>query len=950
MLGFRLTKMKTFLLADLIILAIVIPSYFHTSSLVSNPAEFQVTELNLDSNWIQVGESVQISADVKNIGDKSGNYSVVLIIDDVAVESKDVQLSGGEKTEIVFTRTEQTEGTFVITIDDLTKTLKVTTEKPTKEADLKIINIVTSRQEAGIGEAITVSVTSTNTGDVAGDFSIELFVNDANQETKTISLDGGETTTTYFDFSKSIEGEYILKVEDTTTTFRVIADAEPAKPAEFQVTDLAVNPSLVTDNEIVEISTKVTNIGETTGDYTVNLKIDGSPQNSIDVTLPGQASEIVYFEVSKSISGTYHVEVNGLTDSFTVEGLEQASENTFIHGLTVSPYEVWEGETVNIKAKADNLANEQSTLHIRINIEEQGETIQTYTLAPGATDVPIELTVTAPEGTSEEKTTGFKIELVNVANQTNKLTGYFQVAPDGYHTLSINRSGGGSTPMVFTLDGETYESPYSELKPVGEYEIITDEIVELEHGVVEFDHWNDGVTDETRTLTLDRHLSVLANYIVISGYASCPSLYIWNGNNYTYITEVSNAGWLGYIDYITDEGDIFFGGGNPWDHVKLDKAQLQTKNDTGYEYFDIILFQQWDEIFYLDTAYLVAVDHPNDTDVYSTMVNYVNRGSYNEVYTVAKDNLLSPVSAVNQDGEDVLDIIAEIDNLFTPATNGVESPSWDNITYNQLTLDLGDLSDAEEIKLVINGMVDWGPAQPYYDWIDQFKEAAAQGIIENGTQINPPAYMEVMDTEGNWVQVPQDRQMPIPGDYVPRTFAVDLNGLFSEDATEYKIRITNFWNVTFDYVGIDISSQKEITIYDIEDIPFIATLEPIGFATTTTNASGNFTKYGDVTELLLETDDKYVIGLQGDTVYLKFQTINLPTLEEGMERSYFLFVASWFKDHYGNWGYEFDFTVEDLPFREMSGFPYPETEQFPMTTEEYEQYFKEWNTRIVNIP
>jgi hypothetical protein len=501
--------------------------------------------------------------------------------------------------------------------------------------------------------------------------------------------------------------------------------------------------------------------------------------------------------------------------------------------------------------------------------------------------------------------------------------------------------------MIFTLDGVTYESPYSALKPVGDYEISTDEIVELEHGVVEFDHWNDGVTDETRTITLDRHLSVLANYIVISGYASCPSLYIWNGNSYTYITEVSNAGWLGYIDYITDDCDIVFGGGNPWDHVKLDKAQLETKNDTGYEYFDLVLFQQWDEIFYLDSAYMVVVDHPNDTDVYSTMVNYVNKGAYNEVYTVDPDNLLNPVSAINQDGEDVLDIISEIDSVFTPATNGVESPSWDNIVYNQLTLDLGDLSDAEEIKLVINGMVDWGPAQPYYDWIDQFKEAAAQGLVENGTQLNPPAYMEVMDTQGNWVQVSQDRQMPIPGDYVPRTFAVDLNGLFPEDITEYRIRITNFWNVTFDYIGIDVSKQETIAVTEIMPI---ATLEPIGFATTSTNASGNFTKYGDITELLLETDDIYVIGLQGDTVYLKFPTAELAELEEGMKRTYFLFVASWFKDHYGNWGYEFDFTVEPLPFRDMSGFPYPETEQYPMPVEEYLEYFSEWNTRIVNSP
>jgi hypothetical protein len=188
--------------------------------------------------------------------------------------------------------------------------------------------------------------------------------------------------------------------------------------------------------------------------------------------------------------------------------------------------------------------------------------------------------------------------------------------------------------------------------------------------------------------------------------------------------------------------------------------------------------------------------------------------------------------------------------------------------------------------------------------------------------------------------------MPIPGDYVPRTFAVDLNGLFPEDVTEYKIRITNFWNVTFDYVGIDVSPQQDITVTEIMPT---ATFDALQFADSTTTASGMFTKYGNVTELLLEADDMYVIGVQGDTVSLNFSTSDLRPLEDGIERSFFVFVASWFKDPPGNWGYGFDFAVEPLPFQNMSGFPYPDTESYP-TSEEYIRYVKEWNTRAVNIP
>jgi len=90
----------------------------------------------------------------------------------------------------------------------------------------------------------------------------------------------------------------------------------------------------------------------------------------------------------------------------------------------------------------------------------------------------------------------------------------------------------------------------------------------------------------------------------------------------------------------------------------------------------------------------------------------------------------------------------------------------------------------------------------------------------------------------------------------------------------------------------------------------------------------------------------FVIGRQGDQVSLRFFTAGLEPLEDGMERDYFMFVACWFKDPPGNWGYGFDFTTDPLPFRNMSGFPYPDTENYP-NDDEHMQYLREYNTRKV---
>ena len=101
---------------------------------------------------------------------------------------------------------------------------------------------------------------------------------------------------------------------------------------------------------------------------------------------------------------------------------------------------------------------------------------------------------------------------------------------------------------------------------------------------------------------------------------------------------------------MTSDGTVVFKDGNPFDYVKLDNSLLTTKNG----YFDLMLSQQWDELFYLDQAYLLAVDHPVGTDAYMSMSSYLSDGPTGKIYTVNSNNIRSPVNATNQKGENVL--------------------------------------------------------------------------------------------------------------------------------------------------------------------------------------------------------------------------------------------------------------------------------------------------------
>ncbi len=701
--------------------------------------------------------------------------------------------------------------------------------------------------------------------------------------------------------------------------------ATAAKSANFTIKNLVIDPPIANASDAVQISVNVTNIGNLEGNKTLDFEINNETKYTQNITLAGGASEIVQYTDIENVEGNYSVSVGDLTGMFTINPAPPGSSKIVLSNIVFYPYEAWPDQPVNVTATAQNPTNQADKLVVRVKVDDAFVETRVIQLNASTTQT-IQFTVNATtEGMHNVK--------------LNTLSSSFLIVKTGYHTLLINRSGGGSLPLTFTVNGATYNTPFNQVLPVGDYTISVPNPFSVGTGVLAFSYWQDGNSNPTRTVTLsDKPLIMVATYTLISGYASCPSLYMWNGTGYSYVTDVSNPGWLGYISYINSDGQIVFGGGNPWDYVKLDNKLLATNNGN----FDFTLSQQWDELYYLDSVNMIVVDHPIGTDAYTSMTNYLNKGSTGQIYTVSNGTLLSPISATNEKGQNVLAQIAKQDGMYTPGINGAASQSWDNISLNQLTLDLGNLSAAPQIKLVITGMVDWGSADTYYTWINSFKQAAAEGLVPNGTQIMPTPTLEVRDANGNWVHVSQDKQIPLPSDYNARTFTVDLTGLFPANVSDYQVRFTNFWNVTYDYIGIDTTPQQNITIQKIS--PTLAVLSQLW--DTQSNSSGAFTRYGDVTPLLQNADDMFVIGRQGDQVNMQFSTTNLTALAPGMERDYFFSVACWFKDPPGGWGYGFNFTVDPMPYMAMSGFPYSSDQSYPYDATHL-AYIAQYNTRII---
>jgi hypothetical protein len=107
---------------------------------------------------------------------------------------------------------------------------------------------------------------------------------------------------------------------------------------------------------------------------------------------------------------------------------------------------------------------------------------------------------------------------------------------------------------------------------------------------------------------------------------------------------------------------------------------------------------------------------------------------------------------------------------------------------------------------------------------------------------------------------------------------------------------------------------------------------------------GAYTRSGPVKELLEAFDDKYVLVAPGDEIALRFDGSKLAEPPAGMLRSFVLVSHAYCKD--------MDLytatprTLEPLPFRSMSRYPYPPSEHYP-DDEEHRAFLKTYNTRLL---
>ncbi|MDT5294762.1 MAG: hypothetical protein QOJ76_1642 [Acidobacteriota bacterium] len=416
--------------------------------------------------------------------------------------------------------------------------------------------------------------------------------------------------------------------------------------------------------------------------------------------------------------------------------------------------------------------------------------------------------------------------------------------------------------------------------------------------------------------------------------SSCPYLYTWNGRRFEFITDFMGGGEMGYLE---EPGR--YNKPDPVEYVRIRGDQLQERGGR----FELRVTNELEEALFADRFQLIAVAHPRGVEVYP------NEGMTDppRPFILYKTrDARPPLSAVDDHGHDVLSRITKMDRLYPDDFRRERIRGY--AEEHTLTLRLDDGAQAgRRTLLLLTGWTD-------YSWSSD-NVAAAQA----GKGMMLPA-LQVKDRSGRWQTVIEDIGIPVGR---PQTVTVDLTGKFL--SADREVRIVTSMRILWDQILVDTSGGELPTQLTTLD-PVAAALrlrgfsrevtpdgrEPYGydygqvsFASPWKVMPGRYTREGDVRELLLDSDDMFVVSRPGDEISLSFDATRLPPLPAGWTRTFLLYADGFSKEMDINSASPDQ--VSPLPFHGMTKYPYDAPEAYPLT-DARRAYLERYNTRLVS--
>lgn len=408
--------------------------------------------------------------------------------------------------------------------------------------------------------------------------------------------------------------------------------------------------------------------------------------------------------------------------------------------------------------------------------------------------------------------------------------------------------------------------------------------------------WPNGVLQSEFDLAADAE--ILASQRL---KGSCPWLFAWNGREMGFVTDFIWRSPLGLRINAQATADVLMT--EEW--VKLRGDQLAAKDGV----YDLRVTAELWETHFFDHLSLLVVDHPAGTEVY-----------IDERFAVPPPGLgvhvTSPVQAFaaarDDQGNDVADVVRSRDDRHLDFAGrgfyqGVTRPHYVEIELPAEAPRTGPLF-----------MVGQG-------WIHPTDSSVNVALSQGAHPAPSGLSLEVADASGRFREVRSGLGFPAGKD---KTVLIDLRGLFPASGAR-KLRLHTNLEIFWDRLGWAVGRpdvaleprRMELKSADLRYRGYSVTRQKDastperprylleGTAPRWRDLEGFHTRFGDVRELLLSVDDRYVIMNAGDEMVLTFP--EAPPPAPGMVRDFVVIGDGWEKD--GDYNTTASRTVLPLP-------------------------------------